>query len=85
VATGAPEYFAVLDDDNRRGPFHSMGEAGGFLRHVSRYLGHTNEQAHHFFAHESAIEQVETLDGREQRVRVGWLEREKTGRLDVLA
>jgi hypothetical protein len=74
------EYFAVLSDGDRRGPFDSVSEPIRILKQTSRDLGHTDDEARHFFLHESAIEQVETVDGKTDCFRLGWLAREESGR-----
>jgi hypothetical protein len=74
------EYFAVIDDDDRWGPFDTMQETVALLKESSRSRGHTHDQARHFFLHESSVEQVETLDGRVDCFRLGWVQREESGR-----
>jgi len=83
VETGASQYFAILDEGDRRGPFHSMMEPVALLKQISRDRGHTQAQARDFFHFQSAVEQVETLNGEEKCFRVGWLDRERTGRLKL--
>jgi|SRR5476651_569181 hypothetical protein len=73
------EYFAVIDDDNRRGPFDTMREPVALLKANSKARGHTDEQARHFFLHESSVQQVETVDGKVDCFCLGWLGREETG------
>ena len=74
------EYFAVLDDDDRRGPFDTMQEPVALLKANSKARGHTDEQARYFFFHQSAVEQVETVDGKVECFRLGWQAREQSGR-----
>jgi hypothetical protein len=81
VGYSATKYFAVLGEYDRQGPFDSMSEAVGLLKRTSRDRGHNCEQAKHFFLHESALEQVDTVDGQMECFRVGWLAREESGRL----
>ncbi len=76
------EYFAVLDGNDRRGPFVSMREPVEILKQTSRDRDYTEEQAQHFFLNESAVEQVETVGGNEECFRMGWLAREKAGRAE---
>ena len=73
------EYFAVIDDDNRRGPFDTMREPIALLKENSKARGHTDEQARHFFLHESSVQQVETVDGKVDCFCLGWLGHEETG------
>ena len=73
------EYFAVIDDDNRRGPFDTMREPVALLKANSKARGHTDEQARHFFLHESSVQQVETVDGKVDCFCLGWLGHEETG------
>jgi hypothetical protein len=74
------EYFAVLGDNDRRGPFASMHEPVELLKQASRDRGDTEEQAQHFFLNQSAVEEVVTVDGKTECFRLGWLAREKAGR-----
>ena len=75
------EYFAVINDEGlRRGPFHTIGEASRFLKDVSSDRRYTDEEARQFFLYESAVVMVETVNGREEVINVGWLAREKSGR-----
>ena len=73
------EYFAVIDDDNRRGPFDTIREPVALLKANSKARGHTDEQARHFFLHESSVQQVETVDGKVDCFCLGWLGHEETG------
>jgi hypothetical protein len=72
------EYFAVLDDNNRRGPFDSIRESVSHLKETSRARGHTDEQAYNFFLHQSSVERVETVDGKVECSRLGWQAREES-------
>lgn len=74
------EYFAVINADDRRGPFNSMLQAGSLLKEVSQDRGHTDEQARHFFIHESAVEMLKTVDGNAERVRLIWMGRKESER-----
>jgi hypothetical protein len=74
------EYFAVIDDDNRRGPFDTMHEPIALLKQASRDRGYTDEQANHFFLHQSAVEQVDTVGGKVECFSLGWRAREESGR-----
>jgi hypothetical protein len=47
------EYFAVLDDNDRRGPFESMNEPVEILKKTSSDRGYTDAQAQNFFLHHS--------------------------------
>ena len=76
------EYFAVLDDDDRRGPFDTMQEPVALLKANSKARGHTDEQAQHYFLNQSAVEQVETVEGKVECIRLGWMNREKSGSQD---
>ena len=73
------EYFAVLDDHDRRGPFQSMHEPVELLKQTSRDRGYTEEQAQNFFLHQSAVEQVDTIGDKTECFRLGWQAREKSG------
>ena len=77
------EYFAVLDDFDRRGPFETMREPVALIKQASKALGHTDEQAQHFFLHQSALERVDTVDGKQECFRVGWQARERSGREEL--
>jgi hypothetical protein len=70
------QYFAVLDDSDRRGPFATSQEPVALIKKASRDLGHTPEQAEHFFLHQAAVEQVDTADGRTKCIRLDWPARE---------
>ncbi len=74
------QYYAVIDDDCRTGPFDTLQESIALLKGNSKARGHTPEQARHFFLHESSVEQVETIDGKVDCVRLGWLVRQESGR-----
>ncbi len=74
------EYFAVLDDNDRRGPFESMNEPVEILKKASRDRGYTDAQAQNFFLHQSAVEQVDTVGDKKECFRLGWLAREESGR-----
>ncbi len=69
------QYFAVIEGDGRHGPFASISAAHRLLKQVSRTRAHTDEDAHHFFLCEVALEQVDTSDGKTKRINLGWLER----------
>jgi hypothetical protein len=77
------QYFAVIDEADRRGPFDSVDEPVTLLKSTSRSRGHTDAEAHHFFLYESAVEQVVTIDGKVECIVLGWLAREKAG-IDAL-
>ncbi len=74
------EYFAVIDDEGRRGPFATMEQAASFLKEASRARRHTNLQARDFFLFESSVVQVEEMDGQLEFFNLGWLAREESGR-----
>jgi len=78
------EYFAVLDDNDRRGPFESMNEPVEILKKTSSDRGYTDAQAQNFFLHHSAVEQVDTVGGKTECFRLGWLAREESGRNEKL-
>jgi len=73
------EYFAVLDDFDRRGPFSTMREPVALIKQASKDLGHTEEEAQQFFLYQSAVEQVNTVDGNAECIRLGWQAREASG------
>jgi hypothetical protein len=50
------EYFAVLDDFDRRGPFSTMREPVALIKQASKDLGHTEKEAPQFFLYQSAVE-----------------------------
>jgi hypothetical protein len=79
------EYYAVIDDLGRTGPFASMHEASAVLKDASMARGHTEEEATHFFLHESSVVEVQCRDGQLEFFNVGWLARENSGREDLLA
>jgi hypothetical protein len=74
------EYYAVIDDQGRTGPFQSMHEASRVLRETSRLRGYTDERAHQFFLNESSIIKVEDVHGQLESFNLGWLAREASGR-----
>jgi hypothetical protein len=53
------QYFAVIHDDDRWGPFESIHEPVALLNLSSRDRGHTEEEAHYFFRHGCALEHVD--------------------------
>ena len=61
--TGMTQYFVVIHQDDRWGPFDSIHEPIALLNQASKDRGHSDTQAYDFFHHESAIEQVETVGG----------------------
>lgn len=73
------EYFAVIGDFDRRGPFETMHEPVALIKQASKALGHTDEQAQHFFLYQSAVEQVDTVGGKAECIRLGWQAREASG------
>jgi hypothetical protein len=73
------EYFAVLDDFDRRGPFDTMQEPVALIKKASKDLGHTPEQAEQYFLHQSAVEQVDIVNGKPECFRLGWQAREASG------
>jgi hypothetical protein len=72
------QFFAVLDGYDRRGPFNAMEEAIRVIKQTSNARGYTEEEAHEFFLHGSAVEQVETVNGKTERFFLGWLARENS-------
>jgi hypothetical protein len=78
-------YFAVIDDDDRWGPFETMQEPVALLQQSSRDRGYTDEQVNHFFLHRSAVEQVDTLGDKVNYFRLGWMAREESGRNQELS
>jgi hypothetical protein len=76
------EYYAVIDDLGRTGPFPTMLEASSVLKDASKARGHTDEESIHFFLHESSVVEVQNLSGKLEFFNVGWLAREKSGRED---
>ncbi len=74
------EYFAVLDDYDRRGPFDNMEEPVALIKQASKDLGHTEEQARRFFLYQTAVEQVDVVDGKTECFCLGWQAREESGR-----
>ena len=79
------EYFAVIDDDDRWGPFDTLREPIALLKESSKARGHTDDQARHFFLHESSVQQVDTVDGKVDCICLGWLGREESGREEQVA
>jgi hypothetical protein len=78
------EYFAVLGENDRRGPFCSIRESVSLLKKISRTRGHTDEQAYNFILHQSSVERVETVDGKVECQRVSWQAREESGLAEQL-
>ena len=70
------QYFAVLDDFDRRGPFDNMQEPVALIKQASKDLRHTPEQAEQFFLHQTAVEQVDIVNGKSECFRLGWQARE---------
>jgi hypothetical protein len=79
------EYFAVLDEHERQGPFRSMRESIDILKRTSKARGHTKEEAQHFFLHQSAVEMEDTDGENMECIRLGWLAREEAGRDEELS
>jgi hypothetical protein len=79
------EYYAVIDDLGRKGPFTTMLEASSVLKDASKARGHTDEEAIHFFLHESSVVEVQNLNGQQEFFNLGWLAREQSGREDPLS
>jgi hypothetical protein len=77
------EYFAVIDDDDRWGPFDTMQEPVALLKQSSRDRGYTHEQANQFFLHQSALEQVNTVDGKVESFTLGSLAQAEFGREEL--
>ena len=73
------QYFAVLDDFDRRGPFDNMQEPVALIKQASKDLRHTPEQAEQFFLHQTAVEQVDIVNGKPECFRLGWQAREASG------
>ena len=73
------QYFAVLDDFDRRGPFDTMQEPVDLIKKASKDLGHTKEEAQQFFLHQTAVEQVDVINGKPECFRLGWQAREASG------
>ena len=71
------QYFALIGKDDRRGPFESLCKPVELLKEISEALGHSKEEARNFFLHGSAVEKVEVIDGKTDRINVGWLAREE--------
>ena len=78
------EYFAVLDEHDRQGPYHSPQEPIEILKQTSKARGHTKEEAQHFFLHQSAVEMEDTDGENIECIRLGWLAREEAGRDEEL-
>jgi hypothetical protein len=53
------QYFAVIHDDDRWGPFDSIHEPLALLNQSSRDRNHSDEQAYDFFTNGSAIRVVD--------------------------
>jgi len=53
------KYFAVINDDDRYGPFDSLHEPLALLNQNSRDRDHTDEQSLDFFLNRSAVEAVD--------------------------
>jgi hypothetical protein len=73
------EYFAVLDDFDRRGPFSTMQEPVALIKKASKDSGHSEEEAQQFFLYQTAVEQVDIVNGKEECIRLGWQAREASG------
>jgi|ERR1700677_134131 len=73
------QYYAVLDDFDRRGPFDTMQEPVDLIKKTSKDLGHTKEEAQQFFLHQTAVEQVDIVNGKTECFRLGWQAREASG------
>jgi len=71
------EYFAVIDDEGRTGPFRTMQEAAAILEDASVARGHTDEEARNFFLDESSVVKVQIVDGKMEFFNLGWLAREE--------
>jgi hypothetical protein len=74
------EFYAVIDDQGRTGPFTTMHEAASVLKEASKVRGHTDEEAQRFFLHESSVVEVDNLNGGQEFFNVGWQAREESGR-----
>src|SRR5450432_3483595 len=79
------QYFARIDNDDCWGPFDSIHEPIAILKQASKDREHSNEQACYFFLHQSALEQVEIVNGEKERIRLGWLARDQSGRQEELS
>jgi len=77
------EYFAVIDDEGRMGPFATMHEASVVLKEASKHRCHTDEQARQFFLNGSAVVKVETKNGNAVFFNLGWPAREKPARQEL--
>jgi hypothetical protein len=73
------QYFAVLDDFDRRGPFDTLQEPVALIKKASKDLGHTKEEAQQFFLYRTAVEQVDVVNGKPECFRLGWQAREASG------
>ena len=58
------------------GPFDTFEEAVALLSRTSQELGHTSEQAHHFFLEECAVQQVDTANDSASRFHLELVKRE---------
>jgi hypothetical protein len=79
------EFYAIIDDLRRDGPFTTMQGASAVLKKASRARGYTDEQARRFFLQESSVIKLQNLNGRQEIINVGWLAREESGREDLSA
>jgi len=77
------EYFAVIDDEGRKGPFATVREAATVLTEASKQRGHTDEQARQFFLDGSAVVKVETKNGKVVFSSFDWLAREEPARQEL--
>jgi hypothetical protein len=73
------QYYAVLDDFDRRGPFDTLQEPVDLIRKASKDLGHTKGEAQHFFLYQTAVEKVDFVNGKRECFRLGWQAREASG------
>ena len=53
-----------------------MREPVALIKQASKDLGHTEEEAQQFFLHQTAVEQVEMVNGKAECFRLGWQARE---------
>jgi hypothetical protein len=77
------EYYAVIDDQGRTGPFQTMQEASRVLKDASKSRGHTDAQARQFFLYESSVVEVQSLNGQQEFFNLGWLARDESGREEL--
>ncbi len=70
------QYFAMIRSEECWGPFDTFEEAVALLSRTSRKLGHTPEQAHHFFLEECAVQQVDTANDSAGRFHLELVRRE---------